>query len=134
MATTFDPLAAVREILVNSSTAHAITGDRIFAGPRTPDGYDPATDGEAVHFFIRGGAVDKYLPIVAPSMQFKFYGETADDAMQAYVACRSVLHGMAPATTTYGNIRSAFEESFGQTLVDPDTGWPFVLSFFEFKF
>lgn len=134
MATTFDPLAAVREVIVGSSTAYSITGDRVFAGPRMPDEYDPASDGSAVHFFMRGGDVDRYLPIISPSMQFKFYGETMDDAMQAYDAVRNILHDMAPESTTYGNIRSAFEESYGQTLIDPATGWPFILSFFKFKF
>ncbi len=83
----------------------------------------------------RGGTSRGKTPQVNPSYQFKCYGGTSShgDAETVYRALWDRLAGKEMQMTASGMILQAEEEVMGQTLTDPDSGWPFVLAIFRIK-
>ena len=116
----------LRDYLLTQAGLMALTGTRIYAEANSPPaGYKPS-DGGAVCFKARGGRPDYVDVIVTPSMQFKCYGATELLANLVYAALYDALHN---AQTNA--IRGARCEILGTTLAEPETGWPFVLTFFR---
>ena len=105
-----------------------LTSTRIWAETDTPPpGYTPA-DGAAICFRRRGGDADVTQEggVLRDSYQFKIYGPTPLAANAAYRALFDGLH----LGGGVGLISAALEAA-GQTLREPETDWPFVLTFFE---
>ena len=120
-----DPYTTVRAFLAGKSALTTLTGSRLYAGQDVPPpGYNP-DDGQAITFRVRGGTRDYDDAILIPSMQFKCYGDTETTAYQCYRALVDALHNGHNVT-----INHAEEETFGQSLEEPDTEWHFVLCFF----
>jgi hypothetical protein len=121
-----DALQAVRDFLVAQGALTALTGGRIWAGRDVPPpGYQPA-DGGAICLNVRGGSVDESDALVLPSVQFKCYGADEVGANEVYRALYDALHNAQAAV-----VRWARCEILGQTLQEPETGWTFVLAFFQ---
>jgi hypothetical protein len=99
---------------------------RIYAETANPPaGYRP-TQGVCLCFKVRGGVVSQSDALLLPSVQFIIFGLTEYAAQGAYRAVFDALHNGRGAV-----MRWAQCESLGVTLADPDTGWPFVLSFWK---
>lgn len=127
-----DAHAAIREILLADTAVYTIAGNRIYASPRTPDGFNPS-ENPGVQFFSRGGKTDSEAPITRPSMQFKCWGATGPIASDLYQAVKAALQDKR-SITTYGTLLTAYEQVTVHPMIDPETGWNFVLAFFEFVF
>lgn len=116
----------LRDYLLTKAGLTALTGTRIYAEANTPAaGYKPS-DGGAVCFKVRGGRPEYVDVLLGPSVQFKCYGSSELVANQLYQALYDALHN---AQTNA--VRMARCEMLGQTLAEPESGWPFVLTFFK---
>lgn len=124
-----DAKNVVHSYLRAQSALTAIVGSRIYH-ERLPEDF---TIAQAVVFSRRGGVTNPYSPdLLEPSFQFKCYGSTAEDAEEVYRALYDALQGIENQTVGSDEILSAIEEVQGQDLRDPETDWPFVLTFFQF--
>jgi len=125
--TLIDLPAAIRTHLLAEAAVVALTGTRIYAEEDTPPaGYKPGTDGTALCFRVRGGGPDFPDARLMPSVLFRCYAANKPDAQELYRALYAALHGHCGATVRYGQI-----DMLGETLTDPDTGFPFVLCAFR---
>jgi hypothetical protein len=117
---------AIRDYLLTKAALVALAGTRIYAEANTPPAGYKLSDGGAICFKARGGRPEYVDVLLAPSYQFKCYGTTELTANQLYQALYDALQN----AQTY-IIRGARCEVLGQTLAEPETGWPFVLTFFK---
>jgi len=121
-----DANAKIREYLLTDVPLVNLVGARIYAGRDVPpEGYQPQ-DGAAITFRLRGGSPDYDDALLTPSVQFKCYAATEIDAMTCYRALYDALHNGTGATVLHGE-----SEILGQSLEEPNTQWPFVLSYFQ---
>jgi hypothetical protein len=117
---------AIRDYLKVRPELTEYTDARIYAGRDVPPvGYSLPDDGPCVTFRVRGGLADYDDALANPSVQFKCYGSTDYVAMQVYRALYGVLHN-----GRNGRILHAEAEVLGQSLEEPETHWPFVLTYF----
>jgi hypothetical protein len=122
-----DVQAAIRTFIKQKPAVVALVGDRVYAGRNVPPpGYEPAT-GSAVAFMSRGGSMAYGDGLARLSVQVKCYGETEVDANTLYTTFVNAVHNGRSSV-----VRFATVESLGITLEEPDTEWPFVLSYFNF--
>ena len=125
-----DSNAAIVEFLKTDAPLTTKVGTNIYVG-RLKDGFNL---GPAVVVSTRGGRAELYVPHIRPSVQFKCYGSTQIEAREVYRLIFDALDGIDGVTLVSGrHIANALEEVHGQDLIDPDTNWPFVLSFFEVR-
>lgn len=118
--------AAIRDFLLAQTTLYALVSTRIYAESDMPEpNYKPSV-GPAICFKVRGGVQDYSEGMFVPSLQIKIYGATPLVANTTYRALWDALHGGAGAS-----MRWAQNEILGTTLAEPDSGWPFVLTFFR---
>ncbi len=121
-----DVETAIRDFLKVRPEITQYTGARIYAGRDVPPvGYSLPDNGACIVFRTRGGTPDYDDALLNPSVQFKCYGASEYLAMQVYRALYDVLHGGYDA-----NILHAEAEVLGQSLEEPETQWPFVLTYF----
>lgn len=114
----------ILEALEANAALIAITGTRLWAeSDYPPAGYTP-DDGPGIAFKVRGGGPD-YIPMHRPSVQFKCYGASEVVAQQCYRALVDALHDQPGVDVRWGQ-----QETYGQTLREPDSGWVFVLALF----
>lgn len=90
-----------------------------------PDGYKPE-DGPGLAFRTRGGAETEENALLIPSCQFKAYGTNPTDAWANYLALDAAISG--PSDTS---IAWAIQEGMGVPLMEPDSGWDFVLAYYQ---
>ena len=122
-----DAPRALREHLLADANVVAQCGDRVWADTDTPaPGYKPS-DGGAIVFTFRGGIPDYSDALLVPSVQFKCYGGSSPyDAQETYRVLYDAMQNTAGA-----EVRHARCEVIGQSLSEPDSGWPFVLTYFK---
>lgn len=120
-----DAPAVIRSYLVTQTALTTLTGQRIWPERSRPiAGYKPA-DGGAIAFKIRGGQLLYSGQAASPSVQFKCY---AADELGANAVYRALFDAL---NNKHGSgIKSAYAETLGQTLTEPETEWPFVLAFY----
>ena len=120
-----DVPAVLRSYLVAQAPLATLTGTRIWSERSAPiAGYKPA-DGGAIAFLIRGGAVLYRGGVGRASVQFKCYGVDELTANAVYRALYDVLNNSQGP-----GIKNAFIDILGQSLTEPETGWPFVLTYY----
>lgn len=128
-----DDIAAVTTFLATSgSSLYTLCGARIYYG-RLPVSFQNTQP--AVVYQRRGGGRDPYLDTSAPDMQFKCYGGSSNfaDAEAVYRALADKLHQAENESNASGGIVSAQETQMGQPLTDPETGWPYILTFYQLE-
>jgi hypothetical protein len=128
-----DSNLALVTYLGRSTALTALVGNRIYCG-MLPQGYKPEVDGRAITFLTRGGQADPELPIIRPSVQIECWAPALDSqgARELYRAVFDQLHQKNNIDLgAAGYILSSFEEVQGQDLVDPDTEWASVLSYYR---
>ena len=112
-----------------STLTDLTTTARIYGPPGLPADF---TIQPAVSFFTSGGNSDLYVTeLRSPSKTIKCWGSTPVEARQVYRALYQVLQGIERVTVESNIILCAEQEVEGQDLIDPDTDWPFVLTFFK---
>lgn len=114
----------IRDYLL-TTTVYDLTGERVYAHTSLPAGYKPS-DGAALLFAVRGGGQDYTSQVYAASVQFQAYAETAADCR---ALDRRLYERLNDAKS--GAILSARLEQLGQLLAEPQTEWPFVLSYYQ---
>lgn len=118
--------AAVRTRLAANATLVGLVDTRIYAEQENPPaGYTPNA-GPCLCFKFRGGAVDYTDAVFQPSVQFRCIAKDTLTANRLYRALYDALHSQHGGTVRWGQI-----EMLGETLTDPETGWPFVLCAFR---
>jgi len=121
-----DMPAAVLTFLQAQPGIVALAGARVYAeADYPPTGYKP-TDGPALCFKARGGLPGYPDSLLFPSLQFKCYGSSEIEANTLYRALFDAMHHARG-----GTVRWAVCEMLGQTLREPELGWPFVLTAFQ---
>ena len=123
-----DAVAAIREVLQADAALVAKVSDRIYL-LHLPEGHD--FDQGAIVFSIRGGSTELYIPFIHPSVLFQCWGSDSVAAQEVYRLLHAALHDASRISVGAGFLVYASEEVFGQTLLDPDSKRPFVLSFFR---
>lgn len=132
-----DTDAIIKSFLATDTALAVLVGTRIYC-PRLPEGATLP----AIGFFTRGGTSTPYIPeIPEPSVQFDCWAKDEEIAgvevkgsivaRQVYRALYDALQGIQNVAVGSNYILSAREEVQGQDLIDPDTGWNRVLTFFE---
>lgn len=120
-----DAGSIIRTALLTQTALTAVIGTRLWAERSTPIADYKPDDGGAIAFRMRGGGVMYRAGLMFPSVQFKCWGVDEFTANSVYRTLFDVLHDQA-----FGGIRSAYMEVLGQTVLEQDTEWPFVLTFF----
>jgi hypothetical protein len=123
-----DTDAALTAFLLARPGLTAVAGQRIHASLYLPKGYKP-DDGPALIFNPRGGGQDYSRLVLSPSYQFRSFGLTQAEARRLDRALYDALND----AQCYP-IKMARMESIGQLFQEPDTGWPFVLTFYRIDF
>lgn len=120
-----DVHAVVLTYLLSVTALTDLAGTRIWPGVDLEEGYDPG-DGPAILFNRRGGPVAYHNATLEASMQYQCYAATMPEADEVDRALADALNDKAAI-----GIRQSRLEVQGQPLRDPDTGWPYVLSFYR---
>lgn len=121
-----DAADVLHDYLAAQASLTAVTGTRIWAQRNTPlPGYLPSQGGALV-YRSRGGGVNYAGVLLRTSWQMKCYGADVYGADAVYRALFDVLHEAQGS-----GLRWAQLEIAGQPLDDPQTGWPYVLCFYE---
>lgn len=118
-------------LLATSGTGlYTLCGTRLYV-PHVPTSF--VNSQAALEFSRRSGSSQREHELLYPSIQFKCYGGSANfsDAEAVYRALCDVLRNLNNRSITGGVILQTQEEVMGQSLIDPDQGWPFVLSFWR---
>lgn len=121
-----DPGTIVRDYLLSQGSLTTLVSERVYAECDYPPVTYRIAQGPAICFKIRGGDIDPSEALQRPSVQFKCYGRTEQEANTLYRTLHSMLHGKKSES-----IRWAYLEVLGQTLSEPETDWPFVLVFYR---
>lgn len=121
-----DESAALRSMLEADGVLTALIGQRLWAETDVPaTGYQPS-QGPAICFKVRGGTDDYTDALQHDSFQFKCYGATPLLARECYRALHAALQNKQAVL-----IRWARREILGQLLLEPETGWPYVLTAYK---
>lgn len=118
-----EPHAKILEFL---EAQPALSSWLIAAGATYPPAsYKPA-DGPAAAFKVRGGYFADEDDHQFPSVQFKVYGTSALNAAANYATLHDELQNASGAY-----VRKARAETAGQPLIEPVTGWHYVLAYYK---
>lgn len=124
-----DTDAVLRAFVVAQAGVTALVGTRVHASDKLPAGYSPVTNGPAILLKVRGGQQDFPGKTLYPSYQFECYAATEALARQVSNALFDAINHKAS-----GLIKQIRLEVMPVLLTDPDTGWPFVLSYYKTVF
>lgn len=120
-----DVEASLTTLLLSIATLTAKTDRRIYAGTSLPAG-STITAGKTLLFNMRGGDPDFSSKVLYPSIQFRSYGPTEEDARDLDRTLFDVLHDYKGP-----GILNCTLQTLGQLLYEPDTNWPFILSYYQ---
>jgi hypothetical protein len=120
-----DVEATVRDFLARVTGITDLTGQKIYASTYVPAGYKPG-DGQALLFGVRGGGQDYSSHVVRARLQFMAFGASAAECRELD---RALFDGFNDVKD--GDILWTRLEVPGVLLRDPETEWPYVLSFYE---
>ena len=126
----------LRTFLAGDSAVTAMVSTRIYAGRDVPpEGWQPA-DGSCIVFKRRGERdLDERGQVISASYQVKAYG-TGCNYNQQVLNCES-LYRVLRERLNYGasyDILGIQRDGGAEILPEPDTGWPFVVSFWRVQF
>ena len=127
-----DTNKAVRLILIADAALIAtVPAAQIQAGPLRSGTTLPAVTLETV-----GGETDESLPLISPTVQVRCWSKgDPEEARLVYRLVHDALYDRRGVDLgANGFLLSAREAVHGQDLIDPETGWPNVLSVFQFIF
>lgn len=102
----------------------------MFASTDLPEGYEPGQNGPAHLFSVRGqGEQDYSNQVQTRSYQFSTYAVSEREARAEALALYDILND----AKTYHILASRMEGA-PSPLNDPETEWPYVLSFYSIQF
>ena len=121
-----DASLVIRDYLLSKPEIVAVVADRVYAERSAPPPGYREEDGPCIVFKVRGGSISYEDALLLPSVQIACYAPSAYDARIVWNVVFSVLHG---ATTA--RILHAEAADLGESLVEPETGWNFVVGYFS---
>lgn len=124
-----DAPKVLSDFLTANSDLHDLVGARIWAEYNTPPEaahYKPS-QGAGMVFKGAGGGMEAADTVLRSRWQFKVYGADSYVIRAAYLALVTALHDVRGR----GGISSSSLEVPGTMLAEPDSGWLFMLTFFE---
>lgn len=116
---------SVRRHLAGNAEVIGLFGQRLFAGSNLPSGIR-IEDGPALLFSARGGSQSFSSKHHEPSFQFRAYAKNEALARQASRVLYDALNDKPSR-----EIKSARLEGYPALLREPETQWPFMLSFYR---
>jgi hypothetical protein len=122
-----DPHDALRAYLIAASPLRTLLGGNFVFTPEVPATYTGLTmPDKAISFRITGGLSHPYNKTQSARVAFRCWGTTSDEARDVYAALYDRLNGQQGLVVGSVAIHGADEDSPGEPLEDPDTGWPFI--------
>jgi hypothetical protein len=121
--------SVIRAYLASVSAITALVGTRIYASQNLPAGYKVSI-GPAILLAPRGGGQDYSSKVLTPSVQFRCYAATETLARQVSSALYAALNDHAGGGFKYARLD---EGTYPTLLSEPDTNWPYMLSFYQFS-
>lgn len=118
-----DVEAVLRAYLAGQAGIAALAGNRIYAAVDPPAGYTP-DDGAAIVLGIRGGGQAYHSKTLIASVQMRCFGATATAARALDRALYGALNDKQAAGIPWARL-----DVLGTLLMDPETGWQYVLSY-----
>lgn len=117
------------DFLTADPDLHDAISTRLWAESNTPpaDAHYKPSQGAAIAFKSAGGGIEASDVVLRSRWQFKVYGPDVYTIRTAYLALVDALHD----TRGRGGISTSSLEVPGTMLAEPDTGWLFMLTFFE---
>jgi len=123
---TIDWAKALRAELVSKPLLTSLVGSRIYAEADYPaEGYTPAV-GPAICFKASGGTIDASNALLVPRVQFKCYAANEVQCQQTSWRLFDALHFQHGAA-----VRWATQQTVPVTLREPESGWLFVLVYYN---
>ena len=89
-----DAHKVIADYLLADDALKVLVGDRIYPGSDLPEGYKPA-DGPAVLFGARGGGPAYHGATLQPSVQYRSYALSEEQAAEVDRALYDALHDQA---------------------------------------
>lgn len=126
-----DAHSALRTYLIAASPLRTLLGGTYVYWPELPS--TRAGDLKSVVFRISGGASSPYLPFQQARVAFRCYGESHVNAMSVYRALYDRLHAVQNVIVGDVGFYGAEEDTPGEPLEDPSTGWPFVFTVYTLR-
>gem|GEM_PF-3084107 len=122
-----DPVAAIYAFLAAQSGITDVVSTRIYAETANPPAPYTPSDGRALCFKVRPGALEHESGVLLLSVQFTVWGaasgsQTAEERI--WELWRAVIDALD--ATGGATVRHCWPETTGETLYDPDTTWPYV--------
>ncbi len=133
MAGMIDVRVAIRAYLAAQAGVAAQVGTRVYGAPGIPRDDALLMPRKAIAFYASGGpGGDRYVPEARVNVQFRCYGATSVEAWAVYAALFDALHRAHHVRSATGQlILTAYETAAPMDMVEPATGWPFVLCAYE---
>jgi hypothetical protein len=123
--------AIIRAHLRNNANLTDLTGDNLWFKVEPPSfvgGYNPGRDGPGVVFMTRGGGTNYASSLLLPSVQYRCFGATEEQAYNVYLALYDALQDKR---STGGCILISRLQTQGQITRDGSTNFPVVFCAFE---
>lgn len=129
-----DPVLTVTNWLKSSTDLAAIVGSNIFA-PVMPEEFSCMQGNNCVVVRRRGGTPHPEITTVLdPSFTIECWSLESPTASQMYGIIHDLMHGATSVDLgDAGFVILAEEEVSGQDLIDPETHWATVVSYYHFK-
>ena len=123
--------ALVKILQGNGPLLTLVPASRIMAGT-----LQEGTEFPAISFSTVGGTTDLHLPVLNPRVQIRCWHDTDPEvARQVYGAVHDALYGLRNQTLSGAEFLVETEEVVqGQDVVDPQSGYKSVLSFWRLSF
>lgn len=127
-----DPNAALIAWLTSSPDLTNLVGGNIFS-PYLPEGFSAMEGQKGVVVRTRGGSTHPEITeLIEPSFAIEAWAMEAPTAKQIYGLIHDLLHGATSVNLgAKGFVVLAQEEVFGQDILDPETHWAMVVSYYK---
>jgi len=125
-----DPLEKIRDLLVADTTLNTLVSGRIYAGEAEPPNsanYTPSLGG-CVTFNATGGQTHYENGFYEPRVQVKCWGADMQEAMTVFRTLFDAVDNQVGYAVMHGRL-----DSGPINLRDPQSDWPYVLSFWRMK-
>jgi len=124
------PLAIMIAKLKATSAITAVTSTRIYGGmiPQSEKTL-PAIE----VFLLPGGYTDLETPVIHAEFRLKAYAASSAEAETLYGLIHDALHGIGNYSVGTNYVYLSAEDTHGQPLTDPDTGWEYYTGIFYMK-
>jgi hypothetical protein len=120
-----DVEAVIRKRVADLPAMQAVFGNRVYAGRRLPNGYNP-TQGAAALLAVRGGGLSYSSKLISVSVQFRVYAETEAKAKKATMKLFDAVNDTQWPQVKFARMEAGTVPTI---LTEPETDWAFGVLF-----